>query len=55
MTNPRTITVPIPFRSGSQEISTWRVTQRLLEIERQKERVNAEFEDFKLKYEGKLK
>lgn len=49
------IVVPIPFRAGTQEVSRERVVQRLLEIEIQKERTDAEFEDFKLKFEGKLK
>lgn len=48
MTNK--IIVPIPFRAGEQEVSRDRVVQRVLEIERQKERTDAEFEDFKLKY-----
>jgi hypothetical protein len=43
------IIVPIPFRTGEQEVSGMQVVQRIAEIEAKKSRTDEAFEQFKSK------
>lgn len=50
MESQNKIIVPIPFRSGEQEVSSMQVVRRIADIEAKKSRTDAAFEQFKRKF-----